>query len=98
MARPRPEPVDAEIIGPLENAVRSDIAALGLASPTAASLAELAYTLARKLDAGAGMATAAVAKELRETLTQMAEEAGADDSAALLAQLAGMPAPVRHPA
>lgn len=75
------------VMGPLEEAVRGDIEQLGLVSPTARSMAELSYNLARKLDGGAGMATAAVAKELRETLDAMAEVAGDDDGSALLAHL-----------
>jgi len=78
-----PEPV----WGPLETAVRGDIDALTLVTPTARSMAELAYNLARKLDSGAGMATAAVASELRATLKEMAEQAGDDDGAELLRRL-----------
>jgi hypothetical protein len=74
-------------VGPLERAVRADLEALALVSPTAGSMEQLAYNLARKLDDGAGMATAAVAKELRETLAAMAEEAGDDDGSALLERL-----------
>jgi hypothetical protein len=48
---------------------------------------ELAFNLARKLDDGAGMATAAVAQQLRETLAQMAEEAGDDDGSDLYRRL-----------
>lgn len=87
--------------GPLEAAVRGDVEALGLVSSTARSLAELTFNLARKLDDGAGMATAAVAKELRETLKDMAEQAGDDDGKELLDRLsqpADLPAPVRDPA
>jgi hypothetical protein len=73
--------------GPLERAVRADLEALALVSPTARSMEELAFNLARKLDDGAGMATAAVAQQLRETLAQMAEEAGDDDGSALLERL-----------
>lgn len=88
--------VEAPVLyGPLEAAVRGDVDALGLVSPTARSLAELAFNMARKLDSGAGMATAAVAKELRDTLNQMVEQAGDDDGAALLERLS---APVGNPA
>ncbi|HEU4751526.1 MAG TPA: hypothetical protein VFU47_00360 [Armatimonadota bacterium] len=86
------------LMGPLETAVRGDVDALGLVSPTARSMAELAFNMARKLDDGAGMATAAVAKELRDTLNQMAEQAGDDDGKELLDRLsrpAGLSAPVR---
>ncbi|HEU4753634.1 MAG TPA: hypothetical protein VFU47_11045 [Armatimonadota bacterium] len=99
----QPDPFEAPpvLMGPLETAVRGDVDALGLASSTSRSLAELAYNLARKLDDGAGMATAAVAKELRETLKDMAEQAGDDDGKELLDRLsrpAGLSAPVRDPA
>jgi hypothetical protein len=43
------------------------------------ALVATALTLARKLDDGAGMATAAVAKELRATLDAILKEAGDDD-------------------
>ncbi|MBX6382176.1 MAG: hypothetical protein IRZ07_04250 [Microbispora sp.] len=77
----------SETYGPVEAAVRGDVDALELISPVARSLAETAYNLARTLDQGAGMATAAVARELRETLKTLAEAAGDDDGAELLARL-----------
>jgi hypothetical protein len=43
------------------------------------ALVATALTLARKLDDGAGMATAAVAKELRATLDAILKEASDDD-------------------
>jgi hypothetical protein len=43
------------------------------------ALANLAVTLARSLDDGAGMATAAVARELRATLTELRESAAATE-------------------
>jgi hypothetical protein len=43
------------------------------------ALVATALTLARKLDDGAGMATAAVAKELRATLDAILKEADDDD-------------------
>jgi hypothetical protein len=44
------------------------------------ALAEMAFTLARALDDGAGLATAAVNRELRATLETLALfEAGGDD-------------------
>ncbi|WP_068925008.1 hypothetical protein [Planobispora rosea] len=73
--------------GTVETAVRGDVEAMELIGPTARSLAETAYNLARKLDTDAGMATAAVARELRETLKALAEAAGDDDESALLDQL-----------
>lgn len=73
--------------GPVEGAVRGDVDALELVSPMGRSLAETAFNLARTLDNGAGMATAAVARELRETLKTLAEAAGDDDSGDLFARL-----------
>lgn len=74
-------------MGPLERTVRADIDALDLVGPLARSYAETAYNLARKLDGDAGMASAAVARELRETLKILAEAAGDDDESGLIAGL-----------
>jgi hypothetical protein len=72
-------------------AVDADLARLTprLDKPDAALMA-LARTLAQTLDDGAGMATAAVSKELRATLAALTPEDGKDDDggfAALLDQL-----------
>lgn len=56
--------------GPVETATRAALAELDLAGRDAV-LAEAAYTLASKLDNDAGMAAAAVSKELRATLDQI---------------------------
>lgn len=60
--------------------------------PGRAALVELAMTLARQLDAGAGMATAAVSKELRAVLADLLPEKPDDDDD-LTADLS---APVLH--
>ena len=54
-------------------------------APLNEALAEVALTLARALDAGAGMAVAAVAKELRATLAELEPRTNddADDPAAV---------------
>lgn len=70
--------------GPVELAVRGDVDSLDLAGPLCRSLAETAFNLARKLDGDAGMATAAVARELRETLKALREASGDDDGTAEL--------------
>jgi hypothetical protein len=70
-----------ESYGPVEAQVRADIVALGDLDGIQPSLAQTAYTLARALDDGAGMATAAVARELRATLEQIVE-VGDDGGAA----------------
>jgi hypothetical protein len=74
--------------GPVETATRVDIAGLGTLGGIQGSLAETAYRLARTLDEGAGLATAAVARELRATLLAVREvgdvrNVGADLSAEL---------------
>jgi hypothetical protein len=64
--------------GPIEIAARADVAELGELVGVEASLAESAYALARELDSGkSGLATAAVARELRATLTAIV--AGRDE-------------------
>lgn len=81
--------------GTCQAAVASDLARLASGGPVAASLAAVADTLARTLDAGAGLATAAVASELRATLLALAGTDGGDDDGtqSLLAELS---APVRN--
>ncbi|MDX3101739.1 hypothetical protein [Nonomuraea angiospora] len=74
-------------LGPVETAVRGDVDALDVSGAMARSLAASAFNLARKLDGDAGMATAAVARELRETLKALAEAAGDDDGSDLVAEL-----------
>jgi len=57
------------------------------------ALAASSLELARALDAGAGLSTAAIARELRATLTVLAE--GANDSNDVIAELvAQLSAPV----
>jgi DUF1365 family protein len=73
--------------GPVEAAVRGDVDAMDVTSSVARSMAAAAFNLARKLDQDAGMATAAVARELRETLKALAEAAGDDDGSDLVAEL-----------
>lgn len=77
------EPVDAS--GPVEAAVTADLVLWGADG----ALAALAVTLAKTLDAGAGLSTAAVARELRATLADLAPKVDddADRDAALIADL-----------
>ena len=58
------------------------------------SLVAIALILAQKLDEGAGMATAAVAAELRATLDDILK--GADDDDELNGFLAGLSSAVEH--
>jgi DNA-binding GntR family transcriptional regulator len=62
---------------PNRSAVIATLAQLE-ADPATDARAQLALTLADALDAGAGMATAAISKELRATLREI-EEGGAGD-------------------
>ena len=66
-------------VGPVESRVRSDVAALVTAHPMGEALAEMAYALARTLDEGAGLATAAVNRELRANLLELAGMVDDDD-------------------
>lgn len=56
----------------LEETVIEFINSLGELSPLDASYAMLARKLARKIDRDAGMATAAIGRELRDTLSMLA--------------------------
>jgi hypothetical protein len=63
----------------VEDAVRATLDDVPEVSVAHRALVATALTLARKLDDGAGMATAAVAKELRATLDAILKEASDDD-------------------
>lgn len=65
--------------GPVEAQVRRDVGALISTHPMGEALAEMSYALARTLDEGAGLATAAVNRELRTNLLEMARLGVADD-------------------
>lgn len=71
--------VDEPRYGPVETKVRADIAALISSHPMGEALAEMAFTLARSLDDGAGLAIAAVNRELRANLVELARLGVADD-------------------
>jgi len=80
-------------MGPVEEAVRSDVEQLGDLVGVEPSLSELAYTLARRIDAAAtGQCEACgesvaqydgllpqLNRELRQTLAQLLEGRAADD-------------------
>ena len=78
MAAPT-QPVDEPRYGPVEAKVRADIGALISSHPMGEALAEMAFTLARTLDEGAGLAIAAVNRELRANLVELARLGVADD-------------------
>lgn len=63
----------------VEDEVRATLDEAPETSVAHRALVATALTLARKLDDGAGMATAAVAKELRATLDAILKEADDDD-------------------
>ena len=79
-----------EEYGPIETKTRKAVADLGSLEGFQAALAELAYALAQRIDAGAtGMAMSANARELRDTIKAMTEAADVSDATAeLLRQLA----------
>lgn len=63
-------PAAARGPGPVERAVRADIAAMITAHPAGEALAEMSYALARRLDAGTDGAPA-VNRELRANLAEL---------------------------
>lgn len=74
----------------VESAVRDNLDGVAESSPVHASLVATALTLARKLDEGAGLATAAVARELRATLDVLTKGAADDDDDGFAALVAGL--------
>jgi hypothetical protein len=73
--------------GAIERTVRRDIDDLNSGHPLADALAEMAYKLARTLDEGAGLATAAVNRELRATIVELATFEVDDGAGSLEAEL-----------
>jgi hypothetical protein len=85
--------------GPIESAVRTEIAALGDLPSPGATLAELAYRLSAAMDSSQrleGRELAPVAAQLRETLKTLWEVAGNDDDDPAIAGL-GRPLVVPAP-
>lgn len=70
---------DVPVVGPLERKVRADVDALITSHPMGESLAEMAFTMARTLDQGAGLAASAVNRELRANLVELTRLAVDDD-------------------
>ncbi len=84
-------PAEALPVHPVWDATRRRLEALGEAhSP----LGQVALTLAITLDAGAGLSTAAVARELRATLKELTPRDGGDAFQRLMDELSSE---VRHP-
>ena len=73
-------------IGPVEREVRKDIRSLVTEHPMGEALAAMSLNLARTLDEGAGLATAAVNRELRANLLELSRLA-VDDNDELDAEL-----------
>ncbi len=81
-------------LGPVEKAVRKDLRSWDASAGD--GMPAVAVVLARQLDDGAGLATAAVARELRACLeTLRPQETTSDDEFAQF--LADLSAPVRNP-
>ncbi len=97
MAESAPESPAERLYGPVEAKTREDVAALVTAHPMGESLAEAAYVLARTLDDGAGLSTAAVGRELRAYLTELASMGVEDDDLDADLSAPDMPSPVRDP-
>ena len=74
--------------GPMQKAIRATLKRLEV-DPQIDALGRLSITLAICLDGDAGMATAAVARELRATLAELESrnDGQSDDFAQLLAEL-----------
>ncbi len=87
---PTPDP-DLEP-GPVECKVASDIEALVSTHPMGEALSAMSLALARTLDQGAGLAVAAVNRELRANLVELSSMADNDDDLD-----ADLSTPLRHP-
>lgn len=88
------EPAD---LGDVESAVAETIESLNEISPLHDGLAATARVLARTLDDGAGLATAAVARELRATLEALTKEGGSGGSSDIDELIARLSTPLGHP-
>lgn len=65
--------------GPVETKVRQDIGALVTEHPMGEALAEMSFALARGIDSGPEMMAAALNRELRANLTELAGMGVGDD-------------------
>lgn len=78
--------------GPVERALRKDIGSIKVSGQLSGTVVASAFELARTLDRGAGMATAAVARELREYIKIL--EAAAGDDASTTSHRSDLSSPV----
>lgn len=65
--------------GNIESMVRLNIAGLATTHPMSDSLSEMAYSLARTLDRGAGLIEPATNRELRATLADLVHSTKGDE-------------------
>jgi hypothetical protein len=79
--------------GSIEENVRLNVAGLSTDHPFSDSLAEMAFSLARSLDKGCGLAEASVNRELRATLEALIYSTQGEDDDLSVA----MSTPVRDP-
>ena len=93
---PAVPPVVAIETGPIESAVLEDLSVHN--EPGTAGLRATALRLARTLDGDAGIATAAVARELRATLEALIVKEPEGDNDALDRLITRMSAPLQHTA
>lgn len=85
--------------GPIETQVRRDVDALIIAHPMGEALAEMSYSLARSLDDRrmSGMPRAAVNRELRMNLIELAGMGVDDDDLDQQLSTPDVPSPIRDP-
>ena len=93
---PAVPPQMALVTGPIESAVLEDLCMQN--EPGTAGLRATALRLARTLDGDAGIATAAVARELRATLEALIVKEPVGDNDALDRLIVRMSAPLQHAA
>jgi hypothetical protein len=91
---PEPDPDLPELS--VEAAVRETVEDLDQVTPAHVALVATALTLARKLDEGAGLATAAVARELRAVLDVLTKTEGDDADDALNDFVNSLSSPLGH--
>ena len=87
-------PTPTSLFGPVETATRSQLND----QESLSALGQVAIALARFLDEGAGMATAATAKELRATLAAIDGEGKADVTDAIAQLVSRLSSPVGNTA
>lgn len=89
----------SDLWGPIEQQVRRDVDALMIAHPMGEAIAEMSFSLARSLDDSrmGGMARAAVNRELRMNLVELAGMGVDDDDLDQQLSTPSVPPEVRDP-